>query len=202
MPFVEGFGYGIATVLLIGPVFFTLLKAALEHGARGGIAVAMGIIVSDIVIVVICLTGLVRFVEKLVAGPWMALAAGVMLVGLGLRYIFRPALDVDRPARASGRNMVAHFTSGFLVNFVNPFVFAIWIGLVLHAKAAHVDGVPTFLLGTLSGILLTDIIKALLAPRLKPLLTPAMLKHLHLVIGIAMLLFSIRVFIHAAVLWD
>lgn len=204
MPFLEGLGYGLATVLLIGPVFFTLLKAALDHGAKGGIAVAAGIIVSDIAIVVICLSGLATALEEWITGPWMAVAAGLILLGLGVRYIVRPMVRMERPVRAFGRSAAGSFTAGFLVNFVNPFVFAIWIAAVLHATHVHGtgSGAHAFLIGMLTGILLTDLIKALLAPQLRPFLTPRALKRTFLGIGIAMLLFSFRVFVHAAHGWN
>lgn len=203
MPFLEGVGFGLATVLLIGPVFFTLFKAALDHGVKGGIAVALGVIVSDITIVAICLSGLVIALERWVTGPWMAVLAGLILLALGVRYIVQPVLSMEQPVHAFGRSAVGLFAAGFLVNFVNPFVFAIWIAAVLHATEDHGAGAGTitFLAGMLSGIFVTDLVKAFLAPRLKLFLTPNALKRTYLVIGIAMVLFSIRVFIHAMKGW-
>jgi len=200
MPFFDGLGYGIATALLIGPVFFTLLKAALDHGVTGGVVVAFGIIVSDIVVVAICLSGLATLLERSSTAWWMAMVAGFILMALGIHYIVRPVLHVETPIRATRRTTVGLFISGFLVNFVNPFVLAVWIGLVIHAKSAYGDGVGvhSFLLGALTGIFLTDIGKAFLAHRLRPLLQPRTLKRVSLVIGVVLLLFSVRVFIHAA----
>lgn len=198
MPFFDGLGYGIATVLLIGPVFFTLLKAALDHGATGGVVVAFGIIVSDILVVAICLSGVAALLELSTTAWWMAVAAGTILLVLGIRYIVGPVPHVERPIRATRRTNIGLFTSGFLVNFVNPFVLAIWVALVIHARNAHGDGLHAFLLGALTGIFLTDIGKAYLAHSLRPLLRPRTLKRVSLVIGVILLLFSVRVFIHAA----
>lgn len=203
MAFWEGLLFGFATVLLIGPVFFTLLKASLDHGVPGGVAVAFGIIASDIIVVLICLSGLVALVEVWVTGPWMAVAGGGLLVCLGVRYIIRPSTVIDRSVRISSKDLGKLFASGFLVNFVNPFVFVVWIGLTVHAINVHGqgNGERLFLLGVLSGILLTDLAKAVLAQRLRPLLTSTVLERVHLIIGLALLLFSIRVFIHAFVHW-
>ncbi|MEZ4807286.1 MAG: LysE family transporter [Flavobacteriales bacterium] len=199
----EGFLFGIATVLLIGPVFFTLLHASLNHGVSGGVAVALGIILSDVIVVLICLSGLVAWIEEWMSGPWMALAGGSLLVFLGLRYIMRRGVHMGHPAPITRRDLGRLFTSGFLVNFVNPFVFAIWIGLAIHAAHAHGpgNGQRSFLLGVLFGILLTDIAKAVLAQRLRKVLTNRALERVHLVIGSVMLLFSIRVFVHAFSHW-
>jgi len=204
MPFLEGLGFGLATVILIGPVFFTLLKAALEQGARGGLLVALGIIASDLLIVLICLSGPARVLQHWITGPWMAIAAGVLLAGLGFRYLIAPQVMPDTDGMHRGKRPFTVFASGFLVNFINPFVFAVWLGLVMHAtgKFAAGKGVLFFLLGVLLGIFLTDLTKALLAPRLKPILSPVTLKRVHTIIGMALLGFSMRAFVHAVQQWD
>ncbi len=204
MPFLEGLGFGLATVILIGPVFFTLLKAALEHGARGGVLVALGIICSDLLIVLICLSGVARVLQQWIVGPWMAIAAGALLAGLGIRYLIAPQLMPDADASQRRMSRLALFASGFVVNFINPFVFAVWLGLVMHAagRFAAVNGMSFFLGGALAGILITDLAKALLAPRLKPILSPATLKRVHAIIGIALIGFGLRALVHAAQHWD
>jgi len=204
MPFLEGLGFGLATVILIGPVFFTLLKAALEHGVRGGVLVALGIIASDMLIVLICLSGVARVLRHWIAGPWMAIAAGALLAGLGIRYLFAPQVMLNADVKPRGKSLHTCFTSGFVVNFINPFVLAVWLGMVMHAngKFSAGNGVLFFLVGALLGIFITDVAKALLAPRLKPILMPATLKRVHAVIGIALLGFSVRAFVHAAQHWN
>ncbi len=201
MPFLEGFGYGLATMLLIGPVFFTLLKGALDHGTPGGVAVAVGIIASDLLIVGICLSGLAAVVEHWLSGPWIAVVAGVMLLAIGIRYIAWPVVFLEQAVRGSRKSMAGLLAAGFLVNFINPFVFAIWIAAVLHATHVHGTDAYAFALGMLTGIFLTDLGKAALAPRLRSALSPHLLRRMHLVIGSAMVLFSIRLFLHAAERW-
>mgnify|MGYP003340062785 CR=1 FL=1 len=48
---------GLSMLLFIGPVFFTLLKSALQHGIKTGVSVAFGIFISD----VICVNMLFKF---------------------------------------------------------------------------------------------------------------------------------------------
>ncbi|MBK8228608.1 MAG: LysE family transporter [Flavobacteriales bacterium] len=204
MPFLEGLGFGLATVILIGPVFFTLLKAGLEQGVRGGVLVAMGIICSDLLIVLICLSGVARVLQQWIVGPWLAIAAGALLAGLGIRCLIAPQLMPNADASQRRVGHLALFVSGFVVNFLNPFVFAVWLGLVMHAAGRFTAGNGTsfFLAGALAGIFITDLAKALLAPRLKPALSPGTLKRVNAVIGIALLGFGLRAFVHAAQHWD
>ena len=46
MAFLKGYGIGLAMVIFIGPVFFTLLKTTLKYGMTGGMLAAAGIITS------------------------------------------------------------------------------------------------------------------------------------------------------------
>ncbi len=203
MPFWEGLGFGLATALLIGPVFFTLLRASLDHGSRGGVSVAFGILVSDLLIAIICTTGTIALFRQSVKDEWIALASGIILVVLGVIYIVRPELNMDENVRLGRKNALGLMTSGFLVNFVNPFVFVIWIGFSLHASSAYGPGDDEwiFLGAILLGIFISDLTKALFAPKLRTLLSPVALKKVYRLIGIGMVLFSVRMFIHAALEW-
>lgn len=199
IPFVEGLCIGLATTLLIGPVFFTLLRASLGHGMHGGVSVALGIILSDIAVVGICTAGLSDQLERHISGPWMGSIAGVLLGMLGVYYVAKPQYNMEREQKLDHRGAMGLFVTGFLVNFLNPFVFAIWISLSFHAGNTYGHGLGQWMLlaGALVGILVTDLAKAFYAPRLRRLLTTAMLKKLHIGIGIVLLVFSIRMFLLA-----
>lgn len=199
MLFIEGFGFGLAMVLLIGPVFFTLLKAALTHGTRGGIAVATGIIISDIVVVVICMTGLHTFLDIDLNNEWLAVAAGLILLTLGLKYILKPTIASEDDNSISTKGMAGLAGSGFLVNFVNPFVFVVWISMSIHAGKQYDANSSQwiFMFGALAGIFTTDLLKAILAERLRRFMAPTVLKRIFKGIGIILIAFSIRAFIHA-----
>ena len=204
MPFWEGLGSGLATAFLIGPVFFTLLKASLDHGARGGAFVATGIIVSDILVLVICRTGANSLLKLHIGEGFLAVMAGIILLGLGVWYIIKPHPGPEAERRLGRAGTLGLFSTGFLVNFVNPFVFMVWTGFTLHAATVHGhnnDGV-VFLGAILLGIYITDLIKAWYAPKLKQWLSPGNMKALYRVIGIVMLVFSVRVFVHAATTWN
>ena len=58
MSILEGYVIGLGMVIFIGPVFFLLLNSSLQSGVKAGVAVALGIIVSDIICVALCYYGL------------------------------------------------------------------------------------------------------------------------------------------------
>jgi threonine/homoserine/homoserine lactone efflux protein len=199
-PFIAGLGYGVATVVLIGPVFFTLLKAALDHGVRGGVAVASGIIISDVLIVSICSTSAFHLFKSSHAySSYLGFAAALVLIVVGTRYLLAARKMKPVHTKPTGRALLGQFTAGFLVNFVNPFVFIIWIALSLHAVQTYGEGWGKwlFLVGVLSGIFATDLLKASFAPRLRGFLNPQRLQWVHAGIGIILFVFALRVLYYA-----
>jgi threonine/homoserine/homoserine lactone efflux protein len=194
MPFLEGLAWGLATALLLGPVFFTLLRASLEHGFRGGALVAGGIILSDALVMLLCVSGARLVSHGLIGEPWMALMGSALLLGMGLYYLMKRPQGTAPVRGLRKRDALGLITSGFLVNFVNPFVFAVWAGLVLHATSAFGEGLyrAEFLIATLLSILASDLLKAWLAPRLARLLSPKVLMGVHRAIGVLLLLSSAR----------
>ncbi len=199
MAFAHGFGYGLAAILLLGPVLFTLLKASLEHGFKGGFAVALGIIIGDIIVVVICMSGWLAGFYKLVDQRTIAIGAGLILLLLGLKYVLWPDLNTQEDKTLSTRNIMGLFSAGFLVNFVNPFVFTVWIGLTIHTNEVYGDSALqwTFMLGALSGIFLGDLLKAVFAPKLKTFLKEDLLTKTYRFFGLIFICFSIRAFFFA-----
>ena len=194
MPFLEGFLIGLGTVIFIGPVLFTLLQISLDHGYKAGLSVALGIIVSDILIVALFYLGLIDFFTDEAVQFWLAIAGSAILFGLGLKYILKPYTPKPVVTKPSLANISVSFSKGFLVNFVNPFVFMVWLSIVSVAKEkfdAETD-VQVFLVASLVGIFATDALKVLLAGKLQKILNPKFLKKLFRLIGLILIGFGIR----------
>jgi threonine/homoserine/homoserine lactone efflux protein len=161
--YLEGLLMGVVPAFFVGPVLFTLLAAALDEGFAAGAQVAVGIAVSDVVAVAVCSAGL----GPLLTQPWgqwaLQVAGGVILAGFGAVLVAtaRRAADPSVPRRRAGAGR--HVAAGFLVNFVNPFVFTFWIG-ALGGLGARADlqpaSVAAFFGGMITTILATDLLKA------------------------------------------
>lgn len=194
MPILEGLLAGIGTIIFIGPVLFTLLQITLDHGKKAGLSVALGIIASDILIVALFYFGAVDFFEQQRTQLWLAIAGTIILFFLGIKYILKPYSPEPIETKKSFKHFSSSFTKGFLVNFVNPFVFFVWIGLLTYAEGKFSSNihVTIYMVSILFGIFITDIIKVLLAHRLQLFLRPTMLKKLFRMIGIILILFSFR----------
>lgn len=194
MAFLEGFGVGLAMVVFIGPVFFTLLKSALNYGFWAGMMVALGIFISDVVCVGLCAFGAIPFFKNPENQFYLAVGGSVILFGLGLKYLLRPNVNVDEQVKLNAGHYTAYFTKGFLVNFVNPFVFLVWISVIGLAQGKYGAGEDLwiFLSASLFGILTTDTLKVVFADKIKPLIQPKVLLRAYQIIGLLLIGFGLR----------
>lgn len=193
MPFLEGYIVGLALVILVGPVLFTLLQITLQFGVKSGLAVAFGIFVSDVLCVVLCAFGAAKWLREPDNFFYFGLLGGVLLILFGLTFLLKPAKNFEQPLQISKRDYLTFFTKGFLVNFVNPFVFLVWISIIGMAAAKHGFNqiLAVYMTGALLGILTTDSLKALFADRLKRILKPTFLGKFYRIVGLCLLLFGV-----------
>lgn len=199
MVFLEGFVLGLGMVIFVGPVFFTLLKSALNYGFWAGMMVAFGIFVSDVACVALCALGAIPFFKDGDNQSWLALVGSFILFALGLKYLLRPNVNSNPELKLKVGHYTAYFAKGFLVNFVNPFVFIVWIGVIGLAQGKYGSGTElwVFLGSVLIGILFTDSLKVVFADRIKKFIQPAFLLRAYQVIGGVMLGFGFRLLWHA-----
>lgn len=194
MAFLEGYGVGFAMIVFIGPVFFTLLKSSLQFGFWGGMSVTFGILFSDVVCVALCSFGAIPFFRNPDNQFWLAIAGGAILIGLGIKYIIKPFLFSENTVVLQSRHYSTLFTKGFIVNFVNPFVFLVWIGVIGYGrtKFGFTADLAIFLSAALLAILTTDSLKVIFAHRIKSFIRPTILLNVYRVIGVLLIGFGVR----------
>lgn len=159
-------------------------------------AVASGIIVSDILCVAICYLGFADILLNVGNKMWIGIAGFCIVLGLGLKYLFAPMQKKsDKFAKFESTRL---FAAGFLINFVNPAVFAIWIAWIGYSQTRFQteSEILLFLGGALTGIFTTDTLKALGAHKLRDFIRPEVMKIVFKVIGGIMILLS------GVILWN
>src|ERR1700709_475751 len=88
---ISGIGIGLVLTFLTGPVFFALIKTSIEKGFHAGVALALGVVTSDMVFVGAILFGSQYFdisvQTKTIAG---LVGSGILFV-VGVYYLFKKA---------------------------------------------------------------------------------------------------------------
>ncbi|MFT5861259.1 MAG: threonine/homoserine/homoserine lactone efflux protein [Flavobacteriaceae bacterium] len=193
MAIITGILLGLSTLAFIGPVLFYLLKSSMESGVKAGISVAIGIIVGDIIYVLLALYGAREFFNDTTHQKWFALAGALILLVIGLKYALKPDLKTDVSGKIKRKSLGVYFLNGFLINFVNPFVFAVWLGFLTLNQSLYSDRWTVIsLIVTLLVIFITDLLKAVFAVKLMKLIRPEKLTKIFRVFGMVMILFAGR----------
>jgi len=194
MAFLEGYGVGLALIILIGPVLLVLVSTTIENGKGPGLAVASGIFISDIVAVSLCALGFAQFFADPVVMRWIGIGGGLLLIGLGIRYAFNETIKVKFGQWDGTTSALGFLGQGFLVNFVNPFVFVIWMGIVAGGTGRHGVGLGLFwfLSGSILAVFTLDVSKVFLANHIKRVLRKNVLKWVFQGSGLLMVLFGVR----------
>ena len=128
----SGITLGFILALSVGPVIFTIIKQSINNGHVGGFSFVAGVWVSDILLVVISNAFSALVSDLLEYRNVIAYIGSIFLVAIGVYYLFfkKITLKTDaggETARFSGFDMAKLFSSGFLINTLNPSVFIFWL---------------------------------------------------------------------------
>ncbi|MCA4893549.1 MAG: LysE family transporter [Cytophagales bacterium] len=199
----NGVKFGFILAFLIGPVFFTIIQTSIERGFWNGAWVALGVSLSDAVYVAICYFGLFQFLNEPKFRTHMAYAGGAILILFGLYHLFvktrKARLEVARPTNEP--NTFKYFAKGFIINGISPMLLIFWIGTLSFATIdfGYSRGVEMFIffVSLLITVLVTDVLKAFLADRLRALITRRFLLIMNVAVGICLIIFGVRLFLMA-----
>lgn len=201
--FLHGFLIGLGFIIFLGPVFFYLLKSTLDKGFWAGFFVALGIVIGDLLAIVICSFGAIPFFKNPNNQFWIGVVGSIILLGVGLKFILKPVKKekkskdelIKAPKKIPKFDYVAFFTQGFLINFINPFVFVVWIAIIGYAEVEYESTTDVFVLlgAALIAIFSTDLTKVYFAQKIKKFLTQKFLTKLYRVFGIILIGFGIRI---------
>ena len=206
-PIIKGLLLGLILSISIGPVIFAILKQSLTNGHKAGYAFVAGVSASDITLLIICnvFTALFTLVLSHKAVVAMVGAGFLLLMGLYTLLFKKVQTEIidDKQKELRKRDLLGIFFSGYLMNMLNPGVFLFWFAWTAAIGADAIEtGNPTFyklvVFGTcLFFVLISDLLKVLLAGALRPKLTEKTLIWINRLSGIIILIFSAALFYSA-----
>jgi|FLOH01.1.fsa_nt_gi threonine/homoserine/homoserine lactone efflux protein len=205
--FLEGtiLGFSLAFIFGFGPAFFALIQTGIYRGFLPGILLAFGIFLNDLLIVTASIYGATSLMSATQNYNLMGIIGGGLLIVLGIVTYSRKAKIVeivDNPETKTPHAMV-YIGKGFLLNTLNPFVWIFWISIIVGITArynADTLKLILFFSGTLSIVLITDIIKTFTASLLKKFVTDKILILINKISGLAITGFGIFLLIKSIML--
>lgn len=175
---ITGTVMGLYLAISVGPILFTVVNTSLNNGIRGGFSFVAGIWFSDILFVLFSNVFTVfttHFLDVYIKE--IGYGGGLLLLALGLYYtLFKKALIArsgDELEDGLSHGEIAKlFAKGFLINTLNPILFIEWLtAATVFAKTYSVNYRVLIFAICLSVNILSDILKVLLAGKLKTKLT-------------------------------
>jgi threonine/homoserine/homoserine lactone efflux protein len=178
----EGVIWGLVIAVSFGPAFFTIIQTGIDRGFKPAIYMALGILVCDFFLIMLCFLGLSSIYESPQNKLYIGFIGGVILIIYGT-YTFMKKPDILKrrsPKYKTPDKVQKHFKyvmKGFFLNIANPFVLLTWLAAMVWVKAQAEPGKllnysVIFFSGTLVTIFGTDVLKSFVGNKIKKYLRP------------------------------
>lgn len=122
-----GLGAGIISSFLTGPVFFAMIKTSIEKGFMAGFSLAMGVIISDVILIGLVLFGSQFLIYQDSFDKYIGLFGGIFLLAVGIYYLLSKVsinFENNTIMKISKRG---YLIKGFLMCILTPSTLMFWI---------------------------------------------------------------------------
>lgn len=201
----EGFILGLTLTILLGPIFIALTQTGIKHGIKAGLSVGTGIWTSDL-LVIFSAWFFINQIQEITNNPsfhfWMGSAGGVMLIVFGIVSVLNKHKKDQQTPAFNAKSYMGYWTKGFAVNFLNPFTFVFWIGVMTtYVLGRKIDGYQTIILFTsiMITIMSTDSLKVVLAKLIRSRMKQEHIIMFSRVAGVILIIFGIVLLIRTNV---
>ena len=191
----KGITLGLLLAISVGPIVFTVIKQSLNNGTAGGLSFIAGISFSDIILVVLAnlFTNLFDILNA--HKKTLAVVASIFLILVGIYYLFFKKVKVNAEGAQAlvfkTRDYLKIFTMGFIMNVFNPGIIIFWLTTSTTfmddtlRRRIVIFGSALFL------ALLADVVKVLLANKIRKRLTPKNIHRINQINGAILIGFGI-----------
>jgi L-lysine exporter family protein LysE/ArgO len=186
---------GIALCLTFGTVFFSLVQNSVDNGYRTGMKIAFGVFVGDVIFVFFAIFGTALLPDIPGFKKWMAGAGVIFLIVLGLSNLIKGQPKIAYPKTRFG-NFLYYFTTGFLLNALNPVNFISWVTIASYIRTNlhyNIDQVLIFFGASVIAVFLVECGIAVFAHKLKRVFTPKVVTIFNKVTGVVFILIACQI---------
>ncbi len=192
---------GILLSFMIGPVFFVILETAAVKGFRAAMVFDFGVVTADLVFIALAYFSSYRLINNIKDEPALFIFGGLIMVTYGiitlikLKKVTRNS-DDNIEIELIKKNYKSLYFKGFLLNFINVGVLGFWLlifltfGPQLQLKTSRLT---LFFASVLATYLFVDMIKMLLAKKLKNKMTPTNILKIKKFTSILLIVFGVSI---------
>src|SRR4026208_1065199 len=191
----KGLTLGLLLSISVGPIIFSIIKQSLNSGHRGGIAFILGVSASDIALVLVSNVFTQMFSYMVKHKNFIGIAGSIFLISMGIYFLFFKKVKVDdsgvQVLQLSKKDYVKTFLSGFLMNTLSPAVFIFWLTTSTTLITLTIENRIIAFVTCLAFVLATDLLKVMMAQKIRRKLTPHNIQILSRINGLVLLGFGI-----------
>ncbi len=194
--------FGIILAFTIGPVFLVLLETSATKGVRSALIFDLGVILADIIFIIIAFYSTNNLRGKIGNDPSFLVFGGALLMVYGLISFIKTSKSFRSIVKEYYKVEIKKgygklFVKGFLLNFINIGVLLGWLGFIVlgDSLTTSKNGDIIFISSMLASYFVADLIKIIIAKRLKTKLTPRLIFKIKKIITIVIFGFGILLFL-------
>ena len=161
---------GFFLAFMLGPAFFVLIETSIEKGFRAATVFDLGVIFSDVIFILIAYFSSYQLLENINNQPGLYVFGGTLLSLYGASNFIKKTTTQVTAIKQNQSNYTSLFVKGFLLNIINIGVLVFWLGLVIVVTpnlGGNYIRVIVFFSTLIVSYFLTDLIKILLAKKMK-----------------------------------
>lgn len=190
---IHGVGLGLLLSILIGPVFFLLIRISIEQGAKQALTLEVGVLGGDALYIWLSYIGTAAiFLNPAYSKP-LGIVGSCILILMGTFPFFKKQdVEQKKDIEIKTTKPLYLIIKGFALNVTNPFVVFFWIASTGYAVTTF-NGNPllvfTYFTACILTYLIVDLVKIYTAVKIRNYLTPTILHKITMYsnIGIALL---------------
>jgi len=196
----KGILFGLLLAVMIGPVFFALIQNSITKGFRAGLFMALGVVITDILFIFLMYFSVRFFKDNNYLAIGFGIVGGLIMLITGIYSLKKKEYNVNQKAENGRKGAFKQFVKGFVLNGINPFVLLYWLGVMTLVTVNYQysrSQIIVFFCAIIGTLILTDFTKVALAQKLRSFFTERRLTIMNRVVGVALVIFSLRLFYFA-----
>lgn len=179
----------------VGPVIFSILKQSINNGIKGGFAFIIGVSFSDVSLAVAANFFTEIFANLQERRSLIGIVGSLFLISVGVYFLFFKKVQVNQEGKqiimVRKRDYLKLFLAGYFMNTLNPAIILFWLTTSTAFIQNTVEQRIIIFGLALALVFAGDVLKVVLAGKLRRRLTPKNIYLINRLNGIILIGFGI-----------
>lgn len=206
--FFEGLLLGLPIVLVSFTTMFAILQTSVNKGFYSGMQLAIGISLSDILLMSLCYFGLIQYIQDRTFQIIIGFVGTAFILFYGIYTLRKKEINSSQAnkeikLKINWMGVFSEIGKGFVLNMMNPLLWIMWITIISSGTSGKTEmEAISLIIGIAVIIFSADILKAFFANRLTNFLSPKVLFIINRIAGIVLLLCAIVLCIRTCIVFN